>query len=120
MTRPVLTAGTPYWVVLSVPVEGTWADWFKKTPMDDLGVRAMCDDGIWGVASDVTPSAFRVSGTPVLPPVEEPLPWGAVPPAQTASYGNQTTHDTTTANYFSMLLIPVGAVIFLRTLRRKK
>ena len=117
VSRPILTADTPYWVVLSVPVEGTWADWFKKTPMDDLGVRAMCDDGTWGVASDVTPSVFRVSGTPVVPWVPPSNEWA---PAQTACYGNQTTRDATTVNYFSMLLIPVGAVIFLRALRRKQ
>ncbi len=64
----VLTPGTPYWLVASTPDASTWAEWPKSLPAV-LGTHARklgSDD--WEVYSNITQGAFRINGTPVIPP----------------------------------------------------
>jgi len=73
--RPVLTAGTAYWVIAHAPVEDTWG-FFHNQDLDAtfvLGATASRSDGSdWSVLGGGLLPAFRVSGTPVEAEIPEP------------------------------------------------
>jgi len=70
--HPVLTPGTPYWLVASVPDMYAWADWLKSSPaVMGTHVRRL-GSGNWEVYSNITQGAFRINGTPIVPPVPAP------------------------------------------------
>ncbi len=66
--NPVLNPGTPYWLVASTPDSGTWAEWLKSSPVV-LGTHVRkLGSGDWEVYNNITQGAFRINGTPILPP----------------------------------------------------
>jgi len=69
-SNPILNADTPYWLVISTPTEGTAVVWYKNS-VGQIGPRAIWDGYSWSIANNITPSVFRVNGSPV------PLP-GAI------------------------------------------
>ncbi len=77
MLHPALVPGTPYWLVASTPDVDAEAGWLKSSPAV-LGthVRRLGSND-WEVYTDITQGAFRINGTPVIPPVWVPAP-GAV------------------------------------------
>jgi hypothetical protein len=77
--RPVLTAGTAYWIIAHAPVEDSWG-FFHNQDLDATFVhgavafRADGDD--WSVLGNSLVPAFRVSGTPVEAEIPEPASIG--------------------------------------------
>lgn len=66
--HPVLVPGTPYWLVASTPDSSSWAEWLKSSPIV-LGTHVRrLGSGDWEVYSNITQGAFRINGTPVIPP----------------------------------------------------
>jgi len=64
--HPVLSAGTPYWVVASVPVEETNVNWYQNS-IGDVGPRAFWENDHWEPYTS-TRGVLRVGGTPVPVP----------------------------------------------------
>lgn len=68
----VLTPGTPYWLVASTPDPGAEAEWLKSSPIV-LGTHGRrLDSDPWEIYNNITQGAFRINGTPVVPPVPAP------------------------------------------------
>jgi hypothetical protein len=62
--NPLLTAGTQYWVVLSVPNDGnTWAAW-NWNSIGDTGGFAQSDNGSPLIGGTNTRSAMRITAIP--------------------------------------------------------
>ena len=59
--RPLLQAGTQYWLVASTPVAGTQANWFMNAT--GQSGRALWIDDDWQTLSDAT-GVFRISAIP--------------------------------------------------------
>jgi len=59
--RPLLLAGTQYWLVASTPVAGTQANWFMNST--GQSGRALWIDDDWQTLSDTT-GVFRISAIP--------------------------------------------------------
>jgi hypothetical protein len=69
----VLVPGTPYWLVASTPDSGAWAEWLKSSPIV-LGTHGRkLDSNPWEIYNNITQGAFRINGTPVIPP-QPPVP----------------------------------------------
>lgn len=64
--HPILSAGTPYWVVASAPVDETDVIWFQNST-GDLGPRALWDIDHWETFTS-TRGVLRVTGTPIPAP----------------------------------------------------
>lgn len=66
--HPVLVPGTPYWLVASTPDSSTWAEWLRSWPvvLGTHGRKLGADP--WEIYNNITQGAFRVNGTPVIPP----------------------------------------------------
>jgi hypothetical protein len=62
VAKPVLSAGTPYWLAASASVL-THAGWYQNLS-GALGYAYQQDGGGWNSSTGATP-AFRISGTPV-------------------------------------------------------
>lgn len=65
--HPVLAAGTPYWLIASMPGPDSWAAWSFNS-IGATGPRATRQDlGAWVDGND-TMAAFRITGTAVPEP----------------------------------------------------
>ena len=84
------------------------------------------DDGLYSIA--VFDSGYNETGSYELQlqcltgdcPIVENY-WPTAPPAEASSlYGHSTAHQSGIMNLLSILVVPMGAVIFMRIFRRKK
>jgi PEP-CTERM motif len=65
--HPLLTAGTQYWVVLSVPDDGlTWAAW-NLNSTGDTGPVVISHDGVMGDPQTITRGAMEILGQSSVP-----------------------------------------------------
>jgi hypothetical protein len=65
--HPILSPGTPYWLVASAPSSDTWAAWNLSSPQV-AGLSAQRENsGPWDIWSTAPLGAFRISGSPVIP-----------------------------------------------------
>ena len=68
VVRPLLTPGTEYWLIASVPVDPTWAAWNISDPAV-IGLRANREGaGPWWIGLGETMAAFRINGTAIPAP----------------------------------------------------
>ncbi|UCG59886.1 MAG: hypothetical protein JSU70_10270 [Phycisphaerales bacterium] len=66
--HPLLTPGTKYWLIASVPIAGTHAAWNGSEPAV-IGLRAVKEGaGPWWIGLGETMAAFRISGTAIPAP----------------------------------------------------
>jgi hypothetical protein len=67
--NPLLTPNTPYWLIASVPDDGTRAAWNLSNEVSGLHLHADAYTGLgpWTVTEPVSWGAFRINGTAVIP-----------------------------------------------------